>query len=176
MSIKDKIRAEIERYKQGATIARFDNAGENADYFQGKVDICDDLLGILDTLPEQRPVEIKIENPNIEKADPNVKVETRTDGTGDIDGKAMLYMADKSYKIGYRDGKASKEQPASEGLEEEMDEMWLKYCEDVDYLVYASIARHFAEWGINQCPLPEDTTIFMKGVAEGRRLEREEQK
>lgn len=39
------------------------------------------------------------------------------------------------------------EQPASEGLEEELDEMWLEFCEDVDYLVYASIARHFAEWG-----------------------------
>ncbi len=30
-----------------------------------------------------------------------------------------------------------------------------------------------AEWGMNQCPLPEDTTIFQKGVAEGRRLERD---
>lgn len=37
------------------------------------------------------------------------------------------------------------EQP--EGLEDEMAEMWLEWCEDVDYLVYASIARHFAEWG-----------------------------
>lgn len=66
-----------------------------------------------------------------------------------------------------------KEQPL-EGLEEEMDEMWLEYCEDVDYFVYASIARHFAEWGMNQCPLPEDTTIFLKGVAEGKRLMMEE--
>ena len=39
---------------------------------------------------------------------------------------------------------------ASERLEEEMDEIWLEYCEDVDYLTYASIARHFAEWGMNQ--------------------------
>lgn len=31
-----------------------------------------------------------------------------------------------------------------------------------------------AEWGMNQCPLPEDTTIFMKGVAEGRRLEKDD--
>lgn len=47
------------------------------------------------------------------------------------------------------------EQPASEGLEEELEKMWLEWCEDVDYLVYASIARHFAEWGMNQCHLPE---------------------
>lgn len=42
--------------------------------------------------------------------------------------------------------KSLPEQPV-EGLEEEMDEMWLEYCEDVDYLAYSSIARHFAEWG-----------------------------
>lgn len=41
-----------------------------------------------------------------------------------------------------------KEQP--EELEEEMDEIWLEFCEDVDYLVYASIARHFAEFGRKQ--------------------------
>lgn len=56
MSIIETIRAKIERYKQEAAIARFYNAGENADYFQGKVDLCDDLTYILDTLPEQ-PVE-----------------------------------------------------------------------------------------------------------------------
>lgn len=31
-----------------------------------------------------------------------------------------------------------------------------------------------AKWMNNQVPMPEDTVIFMKGVAEGRRLEREE--
>lgn len=31
-----------------------------------------------------------------------------------------------------------------------------------------------AEWGMNQCPLPEDTTIFLKGVAEGKRLEKDD--
>lgn len=39
------------------------------------------------------------------------------------------------------------EKKLHDGLEEELDEMWLEWCEDVDYLVYASIARHFAEWG-----------------------------
>lgn len=40
------------------------------------------------------------------------------------------------------------------------------------------IARHFAEWQKKQLlkssPLPEDTVLFNKGVAEGRKLEREE--
>lgn len=62
------------------------------------------------SVKQKQPVEIHIDNPNIQKFDPNIKVETRTDGTGEIDGKAMLYVADKSYKIGFRDGKASKEQ------------------------------------------------------------------
>lgn len=51
----DILKAEIERYKQGAAIARFDNAGENADYFQGKVDLCDDLTRIITSLQQEQP-------------------------------------------------------------------------------------------------------------------------
>lgn len=51
----DKLKAEIERYKKGAAIARFDNAGENADYFQGKVDMCDDLMHIITSLQQEQP-------------------------------------------------------------------------------------------------------------------------
>ena len=50
----DKLLAEIERYKQGAAIARFDNAGDNADYFQGKVDLCDDLTHIITSLRQEQ--------------------------------------------------------------------------------------------------------------------------
>lgn len=32
------------------------------------------------------------------------------------------------------------------------------------------IARHFAQWGANHTPLPEDTVLFNKGVSEGKRL------
>lgn len=38
----------------------------------------------------------------------------------------------------------------------------------------ARIARHFAQWGANHTPLPEDTVLFQKGVAEGKRLMMEE--
>lgn len=51
----EKLIAEIERYKKGAAIARFDNAGENADYFQGKVDLCDDLTHIITSLQQEQP-------------------------------------------------------------------------------------------------------------------------
>ena len=59
---------------------------------------------------------------------------------------------------------ARKEQPASEGLEEEMDEMWLEWCEDVDYWSYVSIARHFAEWGADHF---RDTTKMIDEGLEG---------
>ena len=39
---------------------------------------------------------------------------------------------------------------------------------------WLQIARHFAEWQKSQMPMPEDTALFNKGVAEGRRLERED--
>ena len=56
----EKLIAVIERYKQGAAIARFDDAGENADYFQGKIDLCDDLTHIITSLQqEQREVSIE---------------------------------------------------------------------------------------------------------------------
>lgn len=67
------------------------------------------------------------------------------------------------------------EQPM-EGLEEEIARYLREECSADDEPSVSETARHFAEWGMNQCPLPEDTTIFMKGVAEGRRLEREGQK
>ena len=38
----------------------------------------------------------------------------------------------------------------------------------------ARIARHFAQWGANHTPLPEDTVLFNQGVAEGKRLMMEE--
>ena len=38
-----------------------------------------------------------------------------------------------------------------------------------DYGIYR-VARHFAQWGAEHAPLPEDTVIFNKGVAEGKRL------
>lgn len=51
----EKLKAEIERYKKEAAIARFDNAGENAEYFQGKVELCDDLTHIITSLQQEQP-------------------------------------------------------------------------------------------------------------------------
>lgn len=32
------------------------------------------------------------------------------------------------------------------------------------------LARHFAKWGVEHTPLPEDTVLFNKGIEEGKRL------
>lgn len=68
-----------------------------------------------------------------------------------------------------------------DGLDEEIERYlhslgvgyggWVDGMDDEDL---RGIARHFAQWGADHTPLPEDTVLFNKGVAEGRRLEREE--
>ena len=59
---------------------------------------------------EQKPVEIHIDNPNIEKFDKNVKI-TTSDSSADDD--KLLYVF-KSYDIGYRDGKRDAEKKSAE--------------------------------------------------------------
>jgi hypothetical protein len=60
----EKLIAEIERYKQGAAIARLDNDGENADYFQGKADLCDDLTHIIISLHQEIELPDKYRTPD----------------------------------------------------------------------------------------------------------------
>lgn len=58
-------------------------------------------------------------------------------------------------------------------LEEAADEWILSHNNgEVLYVRDAFIAG--AKWMESQMPMPEDTVIFMKGVEEGRRLERED--
>lgn len=66
-----------------------------------------------------------------------------------------------------------KEEP-DKSLEEAAEE----YIEKGRYLPEAFFVRPAfiagAEWQASQMPMPEDTVLFNKGVAEGRRLERED--
>lgn len=68
-------------------------------------------------------------------------------------------------------------------LEEEIEAMWGEYeCYNEDYDKVAElnwsefnkVIKHFYDLGQSQMPMPEDTVLFNKGVAEGRRLERED--
>ena len=72
-----------------------------------------------------------------------------------------------------------------EAAEEHYDEMWDELggfaetrdgCYDI-FFPSKAIRDTFiagAEWQASQMPMPEDTVLFQKGVAEGRRLEKEE--
>ena len=57
---------------------------------------------------QRKSVEFHIDNPNIQKFDPNVNVTT---SNSSVDGKELLYVCNKSYNIGYRDGKAEVQKP-----------------------------------------------------------------
>jgi len=56
-------------------------------------------------------------------------------------------------------------------LNNELENYYGRVPDDDDKI---NAARHFAEWGASQMPMPEDTVIFMKGVEEGRRLEKDD--
>ncbi len=170
---KDQIRAEIERQKE---INKRLLDGQLRD---GCLYAYNQVLSFLDSLPEQPAQGLDVTDfckpvdPGIAKCVADHWWELLDDENA-ADKKAVKEIVKTVHKEVTRQVKEMVKEQPGEGLEEEMDEMWLEFCEDVDYLVYACIARHFAEWGMNQCPLPEDTTIFQKGVAEGKRLMMEE--
>lgn len=62
--------------------------------------------------------------------------------------------------------------------DEELEKEIYDYCPDsfegFGFDNAVDLARHFAEWGANHTPLPDDTVLFQKGVAEGKRLMMEE--
>lgn len=79
---------------------------------------------------EQKPVEIHIDNPNVQKFDPDVKVTT---SDSSADGKELLYVCNKSYKIGYRDG-VNSVKPA-EWSEEDEDML-----NNIEYILHKDIS------------------------------------
>ena len=60
---------------------------------------------------EQKPAELHIDNPNIQKFDPDIKLTTSDSSAC---GDELLYVSNKSYNIGYRDGKREAEQKTAE--------------------------------------------------------------
>ena len=61
------------------------------------------FIAWLEKQKEQKPVEIHIDNPNIQKYD-DVKISTSDSSAS---GDELLYVCNKSYNIGFRDGVAS---------------------------------------------------------------------
>ena len=71
-----------------------------------------------------------------------------------------------------------KEQPSGE-LEAEIGKVFFsrkfedehgRFSIQLSLEEFSDIAKHFAEWQKSQMPMPEDTVIFQKGIAEGKRL------
>ena len=150
----EKLKAEIERYKQGAAIARFDNAGENADYFQGKVDLCDDLTHIIEFLQQEPPVTKEpishlehwlaffgCPEENIEKCATQI-----SQGYG-----AIRYLEGVQRGAEAVNELAQQEQPEVD-LEREIIKYKVPFSDDREYLneqTLDAIARHFYELGLN---------------------------
>jgi hypothetical protein len=95
-------------------------------------EITSDVCGLLDYPIEQKPVEIHIDNPNIHKFDPDVKITT---SDSSADGKELLYVSNKSYDIGFRDGVASVKPAEWSEEKEEQKSVKDKIIEDtISYL------------------------------------------
>ena len=117
----DSFKDEDERIRKGIFEFIRDSLGdefEDYDFYKSEA------LKWLEKQKEQKPVEIHIDNPNIQKFDPDVKVTTSDSSTS---GKELLYVSNKSYNIGYRDG-VNSVKPA-EWSEE--DENALKYLHEL---------------------------------------------
>ena len=72
------------------------------------------LKDFIDNFPysaqkEQKSVEIHIDNPNIQKVDPNIKITTSDSSTS---CNELPYMSNESYRIDYLDEKQKKQKPS----------------------------------------------------------------
>ena len=167
-SIKDQIRAEIERYKKSA-IDAYDPHDEYADFYYGKLVMCDDLITIIDSLPDEHRdlatkakefLEALSETPYNNTPITNAQVVTRelltffkspSEYNPDNIADEPTSMTEEILegKIG---GTPQKVTLIPEGLEAEISE-WMKngphtnfpWCAVTDAIEIT--ARHFAEWG-----------------------------
>lgn len=137
-------------------------------YYEGMADALDLFEQFIDTLEEsERPEPY---NPIYDEAYLNEKIKKATESWRGVDVDAMLAEC-----RGYDEEKSEK--PMREGLEEEIREYMSNEDNnpfDWDWRDKRDCARHFAKWGAEHTPLPEDTVLFNKGVAEGKRLMMEE--
>ena len=136
------------------------------------------LMELIDSLPEEKPSkDLEEEIQGMYQA---------IFGTDIINRREMVYLETfdmlarhfaewgAKHKESLQVQESCQENPDSfTSLEEAADEWILSHNNgEVLYVRDAFIAG--AKWMESQMPMPEDTVIFMKGVAEGRRLERED--
>ena len=93
------------------------------------------------------------------------------------DSKAVLRKDELQRLLSFLSALEKSEKPMNlEGLEKEIEEYFPEstFNTGFNYDDLQEIARHFAKWGAEHTPLPEDTVIYQKGVEEGKRLMMEE--
>lgn len=163
MDIIKTIRKEIERLKKEELTRNSIGVITGSAFFVS----ANELLSFLDTLQEQdRPDPY---NPTYDEAYLNEKITKASKTWKGVD--VDKYMDEVR-------GRESETPMNQEELEDEMDRFFetmpVIELENIFEDTFKNIARHFAKWGADHTPLPEDTVIFNKGVEEGKRLMREE--
>lgn len=138
----EKIRSEIERLaKRADRLTDKDHASHNAemerygeDYWNGYGDLAYALLSFLDTLSEESDKSLEeaakeyAEGPECTWVGTTALEEAFKDGakwqkqhdTAPVDGNELLHVADKSYKIGWRDCKQQMLRIANDRYEQAM--------------------------------------------------------
>ena len=129
------------------------------------------LMELIDSLPEDNP----LDDPRFgDGFEAGRAVQRIFDGT-DEDS-----MSEETCKDSLQVQETCKEnQDSFTSLEEAAEDSWVLYeYRETPQGLYSSCYRDGfiagAKWMESQMPMPEDTVIFMKGVEEGRRLERED--
>ena len=163
MNIIEQIKAEIERRWEEAHSKYKETADQ---YYDGMCTALDHLEIFLDTLESERPEPY---NPVYDEAYLNEKIKKATESWKGVDVDAMLAEC-----RGYDEEKSEKPMNQDEELNEEIKRYIDEYYKEDSIVLIAHVARHFAQWGADHTPLPEDTVLFNKGVEEGKRLMMEE--
>lgn len=88
-------------------------------------------------------------------------------------GRESAYDAILSFLSTLESEKPTVQELTDAELDKEVD-LWYNEYAGNSRFDWIGFARHFAKWGAEHTPLPEDTVLFNKGVAEGKRLMMEE--
>lgn len=163
MSNIEKIKAEIERMHQEAVLAA---CGNDTDWLRSRIGTCVDILAFIDSLPEE---DLYAEVGDTEE-DYIKRSMAKVNECREMTCKESLQVQE-TCKENQDSLTSDLEEAAKDYAILPMDVGDGRVCIDKKK-ERAFIAG--AKWMESQMPMPEDTVIFMKGVAEGRRLERED--
>lgn len=139
----------------------------------------DDILAYLEKQKEQKPAEWSEEDEKMR--DRIIDILNRTFSVYSALGTSSTRPSCPTYKdeIAWLKSLRPSWKPSEEEPDKSLEAAAEEYASDYHaYNDEQAIAKYSfkrgAEWQASQMPMPEDTVLFQKGVAEGRRLERED--